>query len=72
MKNEFNVRVGEKVREARLNASMSQSQLAEKVGFTKQWVSAKELGIWQMSLRDTILVSEACNVPISFFDVGVK
>lgn len=71
MYDRFDVIVGERVRQARIDANMTQEELASKLGYTKQWLSAKEHGIYKMSFADAIKLADACNVSVESF-VGTK
>jgi transcriptional regulator with XRE-family HTH domain len=64
--------VGERVRMRRLIMKMSQTELAEKVGITFQQVQKYERGTNRIGASRLHLISQALEVPVSFFFEDVE
>ena len=59
--------IGERVRNARKDANLSQSELGSKIGRTKQWVSELERGNIRLSYEFAVQISSACGKSTDFF-----
>jgi transcriptional regulator with XRE-family HTH domain len=62
--------VGRRVRSRRLECRLSQTELAEKIGVTFQQVQKYEKGVNRIGAGRLQRISEALDVPISFFFGG--
>ena len=65
----LNKLVGIKIKEARAQASLTGTELGLKLGRSRQWVSAKEQGTNSCTFKDILDIADACNVPITYFQV---
>jgi len=64
-----NAEIGEKLREFRLQAGLTQEKLAEKLGITFQQIQKHERGVTKVNIAGLQQFAEVLNVPISaFFD----
>lgn len=61
----------QRVREARTDAQLTQTELGKKVGKSKQWVSELERGNINLNIEMASLISIACGKSIAFFIPGV-
>jgi len=66
-RSDIDVRVGRRLREARLLAGLSQSQLGARVGVTFQAVQKYESGENRLSASRLLGVAEVLHQPLSFF-----
>jgi len=66
-RSEVDVRVGRRLREARLLAGVSQSQLGARIGVTFQAVQKYESGENRLSASRLLAVAGALHQPLSFF-----
>jgi len=65
--NKFSIALGEKIRQARNEAKISQAELAE-ISYLKQSsISRIEFGLRAISSEDILFLSYALNKPISYF-----
>lgn len=72
MKHPVDAHVGKKIRQARWALSMTQQQLAEKVGIKFQQIQKYETGMNRVSASRLWDVSEALGVSIAYFFEGLK
>lgn len=56
-----------KVRDARVQAGLSQQELGDIVGRSKQWISELERGNVKLGYDMAVLISKACNVSTDYF-----
>jgi transcriptional regulator with XRE-family HTH domain len=66
-RSDVDVRVGRRLREARLLAGISQSQLGARIGVTFQAVQKYESGENRLSASRLLAVAEFLHQPLSFF-----
>jgi putative transcriptional regulator len=59
--------VQKRVKEARVSANLTQSELGVKIGKSKQWVSELERGNIRLSYEMAVNISHACNKSTDFF-----
>ena len=71
MKHPVDVHVGKRVRHRRWMVGMTQQQLAEKVGIKFQQIQKYETGMNRVSASRLWDISEALEVPVSFFFDGI-
>ena len=71
MKHPVDVHVGQRVRQRRWMVGMTQQQLAEQVGIKFQQIQKYETGMNRVSASRLWDISEALEVPISFFFEGL-
>ena len=72
MKHPVDVHVGKRVRHRRWMVGMTQQQLAEKVGIKFQQIQKYETGMNRVSASRLWDISEALEVPVSFFFEGIE
>ncbi|MCJ7584297.1 MAG: helix-turn-helix domain-containing protein [Anaerolineales bacterium] len=65
--NKFTVSMGELIRQARVEAKMSQANLAEKAYFRQAAISQVETGKREVSSSELVYLSYALNKPITYF-----
>lgn len=65
--NKFSVAMGELVKKARLEANLSQAELAEKAYFRQAAISQIETGKRDVTASEVVYLSFALNKPILFF-----
>ena len=65
--NKYTRALGERIREARLEAKMSQAELAEKAYFRQSSVSKIEAGTKEVTSEEILYLSYALNKPIMYF-----
>jgi transcriptional regulator with XRE-family HTH domain len=65
--NKFTIVMGELIRKARIDAKMSQSELAEIAHFRQASISQIESGKKEVSSTDLLMLSYALNKPIMYF-----
>ena len=65
--NQFTEALGKLIREARIEAKMSQKELAEKAYLRQSSVSRIELGTRAVSTEDLLYLSDALEKPVSYF-----
>jgi len=71
MKHPVDVHVGKRVRHRRWMVGMTQQQLAERVGIKFQQIQKYETGMNRVSASRLWDISEALDVPVSFFFEGL-
>ena len=59
--------IGNKVKEARKFAGMTQKQLADKVGLSRESITNYERGKFQVSINMLQQIADATNLPVSWF-----
>lgn len=72
MKHPVDVHVGKRVRHRRWMMGMTQQQLAEKVGIKFQQIQKYETGMNRVSASRLWDISDALDVPVSFFFEGLS
>ncbi len=72
MAHPVDVHVGKRVRHRRWLVGMTQQQLAEKVGIKFQQIQKYETGANRVSASRLWDISEALDVPVSFFFEGIE
>lgn len=71
MKHPVDVHVGKRIRHRRWMVGMTQQQLAERVGIKFQQIQKYETGMNRVSASRLWDISEALEVPVSFFFEGL-
>lgn len=61
------INIAERVKDARRDAKLTQTELGKRIGKSKQWVSELERGNIKLSFEMAISISNACNKTIEFF-----
>lgn len=61
------INTARKVKDARLDAKLTQTELGKKIGKSKQWVSELERGNIKLSFEMAVSISNACNKTTEFF-----
>lgn len=64
---EFDRRLGERIRQARIEVGLSQEDLAEKVGSSQDALSNYERGTRKISLDGLVAIAKCVNKPMNFF-----
>ncbi len=59
--------VSQRVKDARCDAHLTQTELGKILGKSKQWVSELERGNIRLSYEMAVAISEACNKSTDFF-----
>lgn len=59
--------ISQRVKDARQDAKMTQSELGSRIGKSKQWVSELERGNIRLSYEMAMSISNACNKSTDFF-----
>ncbi|PIE14932.1 MAG: transcriptional regulator [Rhodobacterales bacterium] len=72
MKHPVDVHVGKRIRHRRWLVGMTQQQLAEKVGIKFQQIQKYETGMNRVSASRLWDISDALDVPVSFFFDGLR
>ena len=65
--NKFTIALGERIRNARIEAKMSQSELAKRAYFRQSSISKIETGIRAVSSQEILYLSYSLHKPISYF-----
>ena len=65
--NKFTLGMGDLIRKARVEAKMSQAELAEKAHFRQAAISQIEAGKREITSTDLLYLSYALNKPITYF-----
>lgn len=68
----FYTYIGQRIRERRRLLKLSQSQLAELIGFSYQQIQKYETGASQASISRLLQFARIMNVPLSYFYEGAK
>ncbi len=65
------INTAKRVKDARKDAKLTQTELGKMVGKSKQWVSELERGNIKLSFEMAVNISNACNKTTDFFAVKV-
>jgi len=63
----FDRRIGERIRRARIEAGLTQEELAERVGSSQDALSNYERGTRKISLDGLVAIAKCVNKPINYF-----
>lgn len=69
-KKEINIRIGERIRQARENIEYTQEKLAEKIDVSTQYISDLERGIVGTSIQTLIKICHTLSVSSDFLLMG--
>lgn len=61
------INAAKRVRDARTDANLTQTELGKMIGKSKQWVSELERGNIKLSFEMAVSISAACNKTTEFF-----
>lgn len=61
------INTAKRVKDARMEAKLTQTELGKKIGKSKQWVSELERGNIKLSFEMAVNISNACNITTEFF-----
>lgn len=61
------INIAERVKDARRDAKLTQTELGKRIGKSKQWVSELERGNIKLSFEMAVSISYACNKTTEFF-----
>lgn len=61
------INITERVKDARRDAKLTQTELGKRIGKSKQWVSELERGNIKLSFEMAVSISNACNKTTEFF-----
>ena len=61
------INIAERVKDARRDAKLTQTELGKRIGKSKQWVSELERGNIKLSFEMALSISNACNKTTEFF-----
>ena len=61
------INIAERVKDARRDAKLTQTELGKRIGKSKQWVSELERGNIKLSFEMAVSLSNACNKTTEFF-----
>lgn len=61
------INTAERVKDARRDAKLTQTELGKRIGKSKQWVSELERGNIKLSFEMAVSISNACNKTTEFF-----
>lgn len=64
--------IAKRIKIARLDAHLTQTELGRLIGKSKQWVSELERGNITLSFEMAIRISDACNKTLVFFVTKVQ
>jgi DNA-binding XRE family transcriptional regulator len=59
--------ISQRVKDARCDADLTQTELGRKIGKSKQWVSELERGNIRLSYEMAVVISKVCNKSTDFF-----
>ncbi len=59
--------IPKRIKQARNEANLTQTDLGKKIGKTKQWVSELERGNIRLSYEMAVNISQACDKSTDFF-----
>lgn len=65
--NTSTINIAERVKDARRDAKLTQTELGKRIGKSKQWVSELERGNIKLSFEMAVSISNACNKTTEFF-----
>lgn len=61
------INIAERVKDARRDAKLTQTELGKRIGKSKQWVSELERGNIKLSFEMAVSISNVCNKTTEFF-----
>lgn len=61
------INIAERVKDARRDTKLTQTELGKRIGKSKQWVSELERGNIKLSFEMAVSISNACNKTTEFF-----
>ncbi len=61
------INTAKRVKDARKEAKLTQTELGKKIGKSKQWVSELERGNIKLSFQMAVIISNACDKTTEFF-----
>ncbi len=61
------INIAKRVKDARRDAKLTQTELGKRIGKSKQWVSELERGNIKLSFEMAVSISNACNKTTEFF-----
>lgn len=61
------INTAKRVKDARKDAKLTQTELGKRIGKSKQWVSELERGNIKLSFQMAVSISNACNKTTDFF-----
>ena len=61
------INTAKRVRDARKDAKLTQTELGKRIGKSKQWVSELERGNIKLSFEMAVSISNACDKTTDFF-----
>lgn len=61
------INIAERVKDARRDAKLTQTELGKRIGKSKQWVSELERGNIKLSFEMAVSISNACNKTTEIF-----
>ena len=61
------INIAERVKDARRDAKLTQTELGKRIGKSIQWVSELERGNIKLSFEMAVSISNACNKTTEFF-----
>ena len=61
------LKISQRVKDARQDAKLTQSELGSRIGKSKQWVSELERGNIKLSYEMAMSISNVCNKSTDFF-----
>ena len=61
------INIAERVKDARRDAKLTQTELGKRIGKSKQWVSELARGNIKVSFEMAVSISNACNKTTEFF-----
>lgn len=61
------INTAKRVKDARMDAKLTQAELGKMIGKSKQWVSELERGNIKLSFDMAVNISKACNKTTEFF-----
>lgn len=61
------INISKRVKDARKDAKLTQTELGKRIGKSKQWVSEVERGNIKLSFEMAVIISNACDKTTEFF-----
>lgn len=61
------INISKRVKDARKDAKLTQTELGKRIGKSKQWVSEVERGNIKLSFEMAVSISNACDKTTEFF-----
>lgn len=61
------INTAKRVKDARKDAKLTQTELGKRIGKSKQWVSELERGNFKLSFEMAVSISNACDKTTEFF-----